>query len=663
MSIPCQCRLNVLVSFSHVQSCTDVDPKLRYYALEATYNVAKSTRPAFLVAFPDVFMILFKIAGDESTEVTNAADFVADYLQQLIAEESSSASKKKEGNNDHIETLVERISSCMNVVQSSKRSFLLNWINFLDGLSMAERSLHKALPALVPGMLECLADETLEVRTLAAKLLEHFERDIASDPGRTDVAHLAVLICETLESSLSRATSQVSRGGSKSSIEAIGENDSEIKLQSIAVQWLETLVSVASNEIASCFGVILKTTLECLDRTDRELQGRAISLSDDLLSKTVNLSDSELNIFDLIKSSFDSISNLKHEVAQLESLRWIQRLLPRFPNILQANEDFDPIQSEILKSSLLQNLCILLSANSQRVSLKATAALAILSEISVASVGEDQVDDSVSNATAEEQESCRVLQAILGCFRGIAGGQLLQKRGGIILETLCVELGSEKALVNLCLLLDKEPDQSFGRMMAASLSLVLLTSSRLQGARNQLIRVKEDTETERFFMNLYKGFRRSILAVLTLAFLSKAYELAADLVLSLASYPLLNSLSSTVVELNQVVSLLEAPNFAPVRLSLLEPTKHPSLIITLRRMLMLLPQGEAFAILHRRLDAARLDATNYFENIKLEDLGIQKALKPSVQTDVSTKNLGSKLKEHQKLVEDFIEAHTVEDGP
>ena len=46
----------------------------------------------------------------------------------------------------------------------------------------------------------------------------------------------------------------------------------------------------------------------------------------------------------------------------------------------------------------------------------------------------------------------------------------------------------------------------------------------------------------------------------------------------------------TAVELSQLVSLLEAPAFAPLRLQLLQPGQHPALLRAMHGVLMLLPQ-------------------------------------------------------------------------
>lgn len=60
--------------------------------------------------------------------------------------------------------------------------------------------------------------------------------------------------------------------------------------------------------------------------------------------------------------------------------------------------------------------------------------------------------------------------------------------------------------------------------------------------------------------------------------LAGAYDLASDIVAALAQPPLSAGMGATVVEISQVVSLLEAPPFAFLRLQLLAPAERPALL-------------------------------------------------------------------------------------
>ncbi len=69
----------------------------------------------------------------------------------------------------------------------------------------------------------------------------------------------------------------------------------------------------------------------------------------------------------------------------------------------------------------------------------------------------------------------------------------------------------------------------------------------------------------------------------------QAHTLAYELLAAMAQEPL-SMRPETTVELTQLVSLLEAPAFAPLRLQLLQPQAYPALQRAVHGLLMLLPQ-------------------------------------------------------------------------
>lgn len=56
-----------------LHSFTDQDSRVRYYACEALYNIAKVSRGDFIVFFNDVFDALCKLSADSDPNVQNAA--------------------------------------------------------------------------------------------------------------------------------------------------------------------------------------------------------------------------------------------------------------------------------------------------------------------------------------------------------------------------------------------------------------------------------------------------------------------------------------------------------------------------------------------------------------------------------------------------------------
>ncbi|DBA99543.1 TPA: hypothetical protein ACH3X3_012124 [Trebouxia sp. C0006] len=70
-----------------LNSFTDQDSRVRYYACEALYNIAKVAREGFMMFFHDVFDALFRLCADSEANVQNAAQFLDNlvkYLPELL---------------------------------------------------------------------------------------------------------------------------------------------------------------------------------------------------------------------------------------------------------------------------------------------------------------------------------------------------------------------------------------------------------------------------------------------------------------------------------------------------------------------------------------------------------------------------------------------------
>ena len=59
-----------------VHALADQDSRVRYYACEALYNIAKVAREGFMIFFHDVFDALFRLCADSEANVQNAAQFL-----------------------------------------------------------------------------------------------------------------------------------------------------------------------------------------------------------------------------------------------------------------------------------------------------------------------------------------------------------------------------------------------------------------------------------------------------------------------------------------------------------------------------------------------------------------------------------------------------------
>lgn len=265
------------------------------------------------------------------------------------------------------------------------------------------------------------------------------------------------------------------------------------------------------------------------------------------------------------------------EGQKLAALQWVRGLLGR-----QAVAQ-EPAQL----AALLAALCDGLAAPSDSVVAEALEVL-----VSVA---------------AEPQHFEAALGAVLVCFRGPGGARVLQRRGALVVQRLCGELGTLRTLRALSRLLrdgaagDAASAASVSAIVQA-LNLVMLTAAPLGEVRALLQTAGGGGDGAAFFADLFQSWSVSCAAALALALLAQAHGLASRMVEAMAAEPVAASLA-TIVEASQLVSLLEAPAFASTRLQLLSPAKHPALVKALYGLLMLLPQGDAFKLLQARLQS------------------------------------------------------------
>ncbi|KAH7621709.1 putative Protein VAC14-like protein [Nannochloris sp. 'desiccata'] len=583
-------------------ACTDPDSRIRYYALEALYNISKSTRPAILACSEKIFDVLFRLCSDPDRSVQNAASILDELMKTSIGTDAP---------NFPLDAFLTKLVDCMAVDSSPQRLFLLGWISLIDGLPRADVRLLRTLPQLLPGMLDFLADAAPEVQSAASKLLHQLMMDTEEDPGRVDVTALCVALTEWLAANESPPSSS-SLGDLYSDVRLGNDTNTDSSgiaaSRGVAIAWLRALVSAAPSELGNQAASLLKACLRCLDTSNPEMQSLGNELNEELLQEHSLIDNADIS--ELLTTAAQGIGAMQ-ESARLAALRWTALLLQKSRKSITSTEingesSTQSSVSHMLDPNILPALCDALSSPSDRVVHEAVAVLAAIS--------------------GSGEEGCRkALASVLGCFRGAPGAKLLQRRGSAIVDRLCQRMGAQRVLSTLSnLISEEESDVDFSRLMAQAVALMLLTSPELEEARallsqtscslgsspsfeenskknNKKKKNKADTRAE-FLYSLFPGLSCSISAALSIAFLAGAYPLAADIIVKLTEQPLISDMSASVVELGQVVSLLEAPVFAGLRLQLLSPHRCPGLLRALHSLLLVLPQGEAFRMLKQRLE-------------------------------------------------------------
>ncbi|CAG8957786.1 hypothetical protein HYFRA_00000123 [Hymenoscyphus fraxineus] len=175
---------------------TDQDARVRYYACESMYNIAKVAKGEVLPYFNDIFDALCKLGADSELSVKNGAELLdrlikdivsesaATYVSVLQTSEDSAIETDKESRDesmdlptafslaDFIPLLKERIY----VINPFTRTFLVGWINLLD--SIPDLELVSYLPQFLGGIFKFLSDPNRDVHVATQGCLERFLSEI-----------------------------------------------------------------------------------------------------------------------------------------------------------------------------------------------------------------------------------------------------------------------------------------------------------------------------------------------------------------------------------------------------------------------------------------------------------------------------------------------------
>ncbi|TVY42344.1 Protein VAC14-like protein [Lachnellula subtilissima] len=175
---------------------TDQDARVRYYACESMYNIAKVAKGEVLPYFNDIFDALCKLGADSELSVKNGAELLDRLIKDIVSESAATyvsvlhtseeavveADKETPDGSidlptafslaDFIPLLKERI----HVMNPFTRTFLVGWITLLD--SIPDLELVSYLPEFLGGLFKFLSDPNRDVHVATQGALERFLSEI-----------------------------------------------------------------------------------------------------------------------------------------------------------------------------------------------------------------------------------------------------------------------------------------------------------------------------------------------------------------------------------------------------------------------------------------------------------------------------------------------------
>ncbi|KAF3934308.1 hypothetical protein ABW19_dt0207303 [Dactylella cylindrospora] len=175
----------------------DQDARVRYYACESMYNIAKVAKGEVLLNFNEIFDALCKLTADTELSVKNGAELLDRLIKDIVAESAATyisilhnpqdeAIASGDESNDGESTLLPTAFSLkkfipllqerIHVVNPFTRQFLVSWIVLLDGIPDLE--LVTYLPEFLADLFGYLSDQNQDVHDATEVCLEGFLLEI-----------------------------------------------------------------------------------------------------------------------------------------------------------------------------------------------------------------------------------------------------------------------------------------------------------------------------------------------------------------------------------------------------------------------------------------------------------------------------------------------------
>ncbi|KAL1640125.1 hypothetical protein SLS58_007239 [Diplodia intermedia] len=177
---------------------SDQDARVRYYACESMYNIAKVAKGEILLYFNEVFDALCKLAADSEASVKNGAELLDRLVKDIVSESAASYVSILHHPEDAVDDdsalggsgtasvdlqpafslpkFIPLLQERINVLSPFTRTFLVSWITLLD--SIPDLELVSYLPSFLGGLLRFLSDPNQDVHTATQTAMERFLSEI-----------------------------------------------------------------------------------------------------------------------------------------------------------------------------------------------------------------------------------------------------------------------------------------------------------------------------------------------------------------------------------------------------------------------------------------------------------------------------------------------------
>ncbi|CAM8953096.1 unnamed protein product [Rhodiola kirilowii] len=291
-----------------LNSFSDQESRVRYYACEALYNIAKVVRGDFIFFFNRIFDALCKLSADSDANVQSAAHLLDRLVKDIVTESDQFS----------IEEFIPLLRERMNVLNPYVRQFLVGWITVLD--SVPDIDMLGFLPDFLDGLFNMLSDSSLEIRQQADSALSEFLQEIKNSPS-VDYGRMAEILVQ-------RAASP----------------DEFTRLT--AITWINEFVKLGGDQLVPDYAEILGAILPCISDKEDKIRVVARETNDELREMRAG-TDEGFEVGAILAIAMRQLFS-EFEHTRIEALRWISALLDQFRE--QVLSILDDIFDTLLQS-------------------------------------------------------------------------------------------------------------------------------------------------------------------------------------------------------------------------------------------------------------------------------------------------------------------------
>ncbi|CAM8876477.1 unnamed protein product [Rhodiola kirilowii] len=288
-----------------LKSFSDQESRVRYYACEALYNIAKVVRGDFIVFFNKIFDALCKLSADSDANVQSAAHLLDRLVKDIVTESDQFS----------IEEFIPLLRERMNVLNPYVRQFLVGWITVLD--SVPDIDMLGFLPDFLDGLFNMLSDSSHEIRQQADSALSEFLQEIKNSPS-VDYGRMAEIL-----------------------VQRAGSPDEFTRLT--AITWINEFVKLGGDQLVPHYAQILGAILPCISDKEEKIRVVARETNDELRGMRAS-TDEGFKVGAILAIAKRQLFS-EFEGTRVEALRWISALLDRYrEQVLSVMDDiFDTL--------------------------------------------------------------------------------------------------------------------------------------------------------------------------------------------------------------------------------------------------------------------------------------------------------------------------------